>query len=75
MYQKEMQKQSKIVDIINDFSNESFVFCYVLTSLGYMLDYFDNLSFWTIYLGMLMATIIIFYYRVIKPLLRIEKQN
>ena len=68
LYQKDMRKQYKSMEYLNDFSNDTSVFCCLLTSFGYFAEFLGIFEFVCIYSAMLVVFLIAFYYRIIKPL-------
>lgn len=68
LYQREMRKQYKAIECINNFANDTSICCYILTSLGYFAGFLGAWKFAIIYGAMLFAFIIGFYYKIIKPL-------
>ena len=61
-------KQYKSMEYLNDFSNDTSVFCCLLTSFGYFAEFLGIFEFVCIYSAMLVVFLIAFYYRIIKPL-------
>lgn len=68
LYQREMGKQYKVIECINNFANDTSIYCYILTSLGYFAGFLGAWEFAIIYGAMLFVFIIGFYYKIIKPL-------
>lgn len=68
MYKRDMRKQYKSIECINNFANDTSLFCYMLTSFGYFGGFLCVGLFLFIYIVMLIIFLISLYYKVIKPL-------
>lgn len=49
------------------FSDQTSLFCNVLTSIGYVTSYLSSSWFWFFYIAMVLIFIILFYFNVLKP--------
>lgn len=67
-FQKNMSKQHKCIEYINNFANDTSVCCYLLTSLGYFSSFLNLSAFGLIYGAMLFIFLIALYYKILKPL-------
>ena len=56
-FQEDMHRESKLVTKINKFSNETSVFCYMLTAFGYTIEFLPPFYFWFIYGALSVVTI------------------
>ena len=66
--QKEIHKDMKGAKYFNKFSNDTSAFSYLLTSLGYMLAFFDVYIFLFIYVAIVIVFIMAFLFDILKPL-------
>lgn len=66
-YQKEMHKDIRCAKYFNKFSNDTCVLNYLLSSLGYMLAFFDVFSFLFIYAAMVFVFFVALLFDIIKP--------
>ena len=67
-YRANMSKESRIIKQLIVFSDRSAMFCYMLTSIGYLASMMTFVLFWVIYALMLFLFLISIIYDVIKPL-------
>lgn len=70
---KDITKEYYLIDCLEKFSSETSIYTYLLTSIGYMLVILDSFSFYFIYLIMVFIFLIVFYYDVIKPIIKKRK--
>lgn len=68
-YRANMSKESRIIKQLIKFSGRSAMFCYMLTSIGYLVSMMTLAIFWVVYALMLFLFLISIIYDVIKPLL------
>ena len=57
---------------LEKFTQDTSIFTYSLTSIGYMLVIMDKLYFWFIYIIMCLILVVAVYYDIVKPLMREE---
>lgn len=58
-YQEDMHRESELVTKINKFSNETSIFCYMLTAFGYMAEFLEPFYFSFIYCALLACSLIV----------------
>lgn len=65
---KDTEKNREWITYLNKFSNDTFVFGYILTSLGYIMVILDSGKFWYIYIAMISVFSIAIFFDLAKPL-------
>ncbi len=65
-------KESKYIKILIRFSDQTAMFCYILTSLGYLTSIMTSIIFWGVYLFMILLFLISIVYAVVKPICNVK---
>ena len=65
---KDTEKNREWINYINTFSNDTFAFSYIVTSLGYIMVILDAGIFWFVYIIMIVVYSIAIFFDLAKPL-------
>lgn len=65
---KDTEKNRGWIKYFNKFSNDTYVFGYILTSLGYLMVMLDTVVFWYIYAAMMVVFSVTIFFDLVKPL-------
>ncbi len=65
---KDTEKNRRWIKYFNKFSNDTYAFGYILTSLGYLMVILNSGVFWYIYVGMIVVFSVAIFFDLVKPL-------
>ncbi|HIZ82004.1 MAG TPA: hypothetical protein H9722_07945 [Candidatus Mediterraneibacter pullistercoris] len=65
---KDAEKNREWIKYFTKFSNDTYAFGYILTSLGYLLAILDSEVFWFVYIIMIMVFSVAIFFDLVKPL-------
>lgn len=65
---KDTEKNREWIKYFNKFSNDTYAFGYILTSLGYLMVILDSVVFWYIYVVMIVVFSIAIFFDLVRPL-------
>lgn len=72
---KDTEKNRGWIKYFNKFSNDTYAFGYMLTSLGYLMVILDSGVFWYIYVGMIVVFSVAIFFDLVKPLVIYLRQH
>ncbi len=67
-FKKDTEKNREWIKYFNKFSNDTYAFGYILTSLGYLMIILDTVMFWCIYLVMIAVFFVAIFFDLVRPL-------
>lgn len=65
-----IEKENECIKRLLGFADQTSMFSYLLTSLGYMVAMLSNIGFWFIFAIMVVVFFIGFYYEILKPMFK-----
>lgn len=72
---KDTEKDRRWIKYFNKFSNDTYAFSYILTSLGYFMVILDSGVFWYIYVGMIVVFSDAIFFDLVRPLVIYLRQH
>lgn len=72
---KDTEKNRRWIKNFNKFSNDTYVFGYTLTSLGYIMVILDFGLFWYIYVSMIVVFFVAIFFDLVRPLVIYLRQH
>lgn len=72
---KDIEKNRGWIKYFNKFSNDTYAFGYILTSLGYLMVILDAGVFWYTYMGMIVAFSVAIFFDLLRPFVIYLRQH